>query len=428
MSASDTSFGTSRSDFVITTPDCLKDVTSRLKSQKSAPRLSRTMWACFKLLARLKIGTVHLTTPDGRTVTFAGDREGQEGYVTINRDRAVRRFLIGGHLGWCESYLDGDWDSPDIATFFEVILANAGEMRKTFSGKKLPRFMSWLIHKTHFNSIKGSKKNIYAHYDIGNDFYAHWLDSSMTYSAALFKDGNETLEKAQENKYRAMADAMHLEPGMSVLEIGCGWGGFAEFLGKNFDVNVTSITISNAQYDYAVKRIKDAGLEHKVTIKLEDYRTIAGRYDRIGSIEMFEAVGEKYWPVYFEKMRELLKPSGKAIVQTITIGNEHFESYRKSADYIQRYIFPGGMLPSPYALNKHIRNAGLRPEKPLSFGQDYAKTLQIWNENFQRIWPKLANKGFDGRFKRLWELYLCYCDAGFRDGTTDVIQIPIRKD
>lgn len=414
-------------DFVITTPECLKRFYDHIRTDNKVKKPSRTIRLAFQLLTKLRSGTVNMVLPDGQKVTFNGSQDGPEGTVIIHNDKAIRRFMTAGHLGFCEAYLAGEWDSPDIATFFEVILINAGEFRKTFSGKAWVRFLSNLIHKTKKNTVRGSRKNIYAHYDLGNDFYKTWLDESMTYSSALFLNDNDSLERAQENKYRKMADALDLKPGMSVLEIGCGWGGFSEYLATNHNVQVTAITISEEQYDYAVQRMRTAGLENRVTILLQDYRMVKGSYDRLASIEMLEAVGEDYWPVFFNRIHDLLEPGGCAVIQTITIGDEHFERYRNHADYIQRYIFPGGMLPSPSALSKQIELAGLQSGTPFSFGRDYARTLNKWNETFQKNWNEIRTMNFDSKFKRLWELYLCYCEAGFRDGTTDVIQIPITK-
>lgn len=393
----------------------------------AAYKPSRVMRLALFLLTNIKTGTIHFTLPDGHTVKFTGDHEGPHGEVTIHNERAVRRFLIGGHLGWCESYLERDWSSPDMAAFFEVILRNADTMRSTFSGRPWVRFLSRVIHNFRANTVRGSRKNIYAHYDIGNDFYKKWLDRSMTYSSALFKKDDDSLEDAQTQKYKAMEDSLMLKDGMSVLEIGCGWGGFAEFLGRNNNVSLKSITISPSQYAYASKRMKDCGLRENVEIILQDYRKVEGRFDRIASIEMFEAVGEKYWPLFFNKISRLLKPEGKAVIQTITISDAYFSMYRKQADYIQRYIFPGGMLPSLSRFKEEASKAGLKTGEPLEFGKSYAKTLAIWNKRFQKSWDDLQQTGFDERFKRLWEQYLAYCQAGFAAGNLSVMQIPLYK-
>lgn len=427
MTSSDILFGKA-SDFVIHTPDCVQKITASLKNKSDKHHISRTLRLCFYLLARIETGTLHFVAPDKSIYTFKGQRPGPQGTVIIHRERAIRRFFVKGNLGFCESYLEGDWSSPDIAAFFEVILHNGPQMKSTLLGKPWVRFLNRCLHKARPNSLKGSRRNIYAHYDIGNDFYAQWLDPSMTYSAALFDRSPElTLEEAQRRKYEALAHALHIENGMRVLEIGCGWGGFAEYLAQNYQCHLTAITISHEQYEYAKNRIVRAGLNDKVSVHFQDYRHITGRFDRIASIEMFEAVGERYWDIYFQKINEYLTDSGRAVIQTITIDDALFDAYRKKADFIQKYIFPGGMLPCQRALEKHASRAGLSSHDPLKFGTDYARTLRLWNENFQAKWSEIKNQGFDERFKRLWELYLCYCESGFRAGTTDVIQLPLTK-
>lgn len=389
---------------------------------------SRTMQLVIHLLSHLRKGRLRIILPDGHEYEFKADESGPSAVLNFHTDRVARRFLTGGKLGFCESYLDDEWSSPDIAALFELFLVNSQAFKTALMGKKWVRFMSRLIHTLRPNSQRGSRKNIYAHYDIGNDFYAAWLDPSMTYSAALFENENMTLEDAQEAKYAALLKQMDAQPHHHILEIGCGWGGFAEHAARTLGCRVTGITLSEAQHEYASEHMRQAGLADLVEIRLCDYRELNGAYDRIASIEMFEAVGEKYWPVYFQKLNALLKPGGQAGLQIITIRDADFESYRRSADYIQRYIFPGGMLPSQNRLEKEIRDSGLNVGPRLNFGKDYARTLQLWNERFQNAWPDLRHqKGFDTRFKRLWEQYLCYCEAGFRTGAIDVIHQNVYK-
>jgi cyclopropane-fatty-acyl-phospholipid synthase len=315
-----------------------------------------------------------------------------------------------------------------MAKFFEMILKNTDVLQAGLMGQPWMQAVSRLLHMMRPNTRKGSRKNIYAHYDIGNDFYSRWLDPSMTYSSALFEDGINDLEQAQLRKYEEMVRRLELQPQHHVLEIGCGWGGFAEYAARNVGCRVTGITISKAQYDYAVDRIQKAGLSDRVKIELIDYRDITGTYDRIASIEMFEAVGEAWWPTFFKTLRDRLTQGGWAVMQIITIRDDRFEHYRRNPDYIQRYIFPGGMLPSKAVLKQQIEKAGLRTGESLSFGADYAKTLKLWNDRFQAAWPHLRVNGLDERFKRLWEQYLCYCQAGFATGNIDVIQIAAHKD
>jgi cyclopropane-fatty-acyl-phospholipid synthase len=277
------------------------------------------------------------------------------------------------------------------------------------------------------NTRAQAKRNIYAHYDIGNTFYKSWLDPSMTYSSALFEDGANDLTAAKHNKYRRLAEALNLQPEQTVLEIGCGWGGFAEYAAKTYNVKVVGLTISQEQRDFAQKRIFEAGLNDRVEIRFQDYRDEAGQYDRIASIEMIEAVGEAFWPKYFSQLRDRLLPGGLAGIQAITISDNMFPTYRREVDFIQRYVFPGGMLPSPAVLKSLGEHFGIPVIKERIFGQDYARTLATWRHNFRQAWPSLTPLGFDERFRRLWEYYLAYCEAGFLSGNIDVRQVIFAK-
>src|SRR5207237_6834980 len=278
-------------------------------------------------------------------------------------------------------------------------------------------------HRPTRNQRRQARRKNYAHYAIGNAFYSAWLDPSMTYSSALFEDDTVDLTAAQHNKYRRLAEASELRPGQKLLEIGCGWGGFAEYAAKTFGTKVVGLTISKEQRDFAQKRIQDAGLGDKVEIRLQDYRNERDRYDRIASIEMIEAVGEQFWPKYFSQLRDRLLPGGLAGIQAITIQDKLFPSYRREVDFIQRYVFPGGMLPSPQVLKQLGEAFGVPVIRERIFGQDYAKTLATWRNNFREAWPNLMPLGFDDRFRRLWEYYLSYCEAGFLSGNIDVRQV-----
>ncbi len=412
-------------DFFIQTEAQLRYFLLKIKRDKTSYKPSRALKLCIRFARQIQIGSLDMVLPDGHKLRFVGKTDGPHGTVIIHNDRVAKRLLIGGKLGFCEAYLDGDWNSPDISAFYEMILRNEHVLLSVLNGKSWFRGVSKFIHSLNANSKSGSKKNIYRHYDIGNDFYQLWLDPTMTYSSALFKDGNDDLKIAQDAKYQEMTDRLGIKRDHHVLEIGCGWGGFAEYAAKTTGCKMTCVTISQAQYDYAVDRIKNAGLSDRVTILMKDYRDLDGMYDRIASIEMFEAVGEQYWPTYFKTLKNRLTQGGKACLQIITINEDDFDSYRNNADYIQRYIFPGGMLPSMSALKSQITQAKLRTTGHISFGLDYAKTLNIWNDKFQQSWPKLTKQGFDEKFKRTWEQYLCYCEAGFRAKTIDVIQIDI---
>ncbi len=371
----------------------------------------------------LRYGVLDITFPDGRTIRIPGKEDGPHGHLVINDYRVVRRILKSADMGVAEGYIAGEWSSPDVTSFLELFCVNHHVIEESIVASRLVRWFLRVVHWRNANTRTRARKNISAHYDLGNAFYEKWLDGTMTYSSALFETGREDLPAAQEEKYRHLAHRTGVETGHHVLEIGCGWGGFAEFAAREIGCKVTGLTISREQFDFARKRIFEAGLAEKVEIRFQDYRDERGLYDRIASIEMFEAVGEKYWPVYFETLRERLKPGGAAGIQVITIQDRLFEQYRATPDFIQRYVFPGGMLPCPSALERISRAAGLKRVHERIFGLDYARTLALWRERFRASWPQLQHMGFDDRFQRLWEYYLHYCEAGFRAGNIDVRQI-----
>ena len=369
-------------------------------------------------------GTLTVRLPDGRTVKVGGNGPGPDAHLVLHNWRLPGRAFAGGTIGVAESYMDGDWESPDVTTFLELFVVNQE------AGEKLAGGANWLIgtiqrvrHWFNENTKSGSKRNISAHYDLGNAFYSKWLDASMTYSSALFAAGANDLESAQAAKYRALARDTGIGPGDHVLEIGCGWGGFAEFAAREIGCRVTGLTISREQLDYAQKRIHKAGLADKVELKFQDYRDETGTYDRIASIEMFEAVGEKYWPAFFSKVKACLRAGGTAGLQIITIEEEGFQLYRKRPDFIQRYVFPGGMLPTPTILKNLGAEHGLSFLRERVFPQDYARTLAEWRQRFWGAWDSIVPLGFDERFKKLWEFYLHYCEAGFRAEYIDVRQV-----
>jgi cyclopropane-fatty-acyl-phospholipid synthase len=377
----------------------------------------------------MRAGKLNMVLPDGSTHHFEGVEPGPSATMIVKDARMVAKLAFGGCLGLAEGYMDGMWDSPNVTDILALGTANEQAWDNMLHGKAWARFASWLMHKLRPNTRKGSRKNISEHYDLGNDFYAEWLDPSMTYSSALFENGETDLAAAQAQKYRRLCESLELKPGMSVLEIGCGWGGFAEIAAGEFGANVTGITLSTEQLAYAQERIAKAGLSDKVTLRLQDYRDTRGSFDCIASIEMFEAVGEEYWPVYFQTVRDRLVPGGRAGIQVITIADRFFADYRKTADFIQRYVFPGGMLPSPTRLHEEIANAGLKLGEQLWFGKDYGETLARWNTLFQAKWETISGLSaqYDQRFKRLWEFYLGYCEVGFKAGWTDVGQIVIQR-
>lgn len=337
------------------------------------------------------------------------------------------RFLRGGDIGIAESYLRREWDTPNLTQFLYIFCVNHDLIQTMLGNRPVARAVQLVRHWFNRNTRRQARRNIYAHYDIGNAFYSAWLDPSMTYSSALFEDTTHDLTAAQHNKYRRLAEAIHLQPGQKLLEIGCGWGGFAEFAASNYNVKVVGLTISTEQHDFARKRIQAAGLGDNVEIRLQDYRDERGQYDRIASIEMIEAVGEQFWPHYFGQLRDCLKPGGFAGIQAITIQDRFFQTYRREVDFIQRYVFPGGMLPSPQVLKSLGDKFGVPVIRERIFGEDYAKTLATWRDNFRTAWPHLKPLGFDERFRRLWEYYLAYCEAGFLSGNIDVRQVIFSK-
>jgi len=395
-----------------------------LDGQNDLPRYFASV---FKLAQKLNRGRMDFRLPDGRLFRVDAPQPGPVAEITVHNPDVFTRLIREGDLGFAEAYLEGWWSTPDLQAFMDVLHADNDDVYDSFTGLQVVRFWERLRHWMNRNTKDQAKKNISAHYDLGNDFYGLWLDDTMTYSSALFATGQESLEKAQIAKYASMVDQMGAKPGDHVLEIGCGWGGFAEYAAKERGLKVTCLTISQEQYDYAENRMQKAGLSDRVEIKLQDYRDETGIYDGIASIEMFEAVGEKYWPTYFDAVRNRLKPGANATLQIITVEDKRFEIYRKSVDFIQKYIFPGGMLPSPSVLRKEVERAGLHVLKSIEFGESYSQTLRRWHDTFNERWDDVSLLGFDGRFRRMWNFYLTACAAGFHAGSIDVTQITVTK-
>ena len=400
---------------------------SVLTSTNNQQNLPRYFARVFDLVGKLNSGRVDFILPDGRRFRAEGSKPGPVAEVKINNPDVFARLVREGDLGFCDAYLDGWWTTPDLQAFMDFIHADNDDMYDGFPGMALVR--AWEKARFWFqsNTKRQALKNISYHYDLGNDFYSLWLDETMTYSSALFNTSQESLEKAQIAKYASMVDQMGVKPGDHVLEIGCGWGGFAEYAAKERGLKVTGLTISKEQLDYANKRIKSKGLSDKVNLKLQDYRDETGVYDGVASIEMFEAVGEKYWPVYFDKIKQCLKPGKQATLQIITIQDARWDVYRKSVDFIQKYIFPGGMLPSPSVLRQEIHRAGLSVQHSIEFGKSYSQTLRRWFEVFNNKWDNISAMGFDDRFRRMWNFYLTSCAATFESGNCDVTQITLQK-
>jgi len=373
----------------------------------------------FKRLDSIESGKLILTTPDGKTRTFEGKQPGETANIELRDWRVVGNMIRKGDIGFAEDYRAGNWETDDLTALTTLGLTNRQAMNSLVTGGKFSRTIAMLSYLLKVNSIKGSKKNIHAHYDLGNDFYKLWLDPSMTYSSALFKDGQENITQAQHNKYDRMIDCTGKSSG-SLLEVGCGWGGLAERASERGDFGIKGITLSEEQHKYAQNR-----LGNKAEIALEDYRHQTGKFDNIISIEMFEAVGEKYWPTYFSKIGNLLNKNGKAVIQTITMNEDDFPRYRKGGDFIRSFIFPGGMLPSSSRFKHEANQAGLKTENEFYFGQDYSKTLDIWLDEFDKKRDDVKALGFDDGFIRLWRFYLAACSAGFKTGRTNVMQVEL---
>lgn len=375
------------------------------------------------ILSHLHCGRLTLTLPDGSQHQFSGAMSGPDSDLTIHTESALRRLLHDGKMGFCEAFMDGEASSQSLPTLIELAVLHDKYLENALKTNIFRQAGLRLFHMLRRNNKLGSAKNIAHHYDIGNSFYEAWLDPTMTYSSAVFDSETDDLTTAQLNKYKRLAELADIQPGDRVLEIGCGWGGFAKFVSEHIGAHVTGITISQAQLAYAKASLAEAGLQNKVDLKLMDYRDLQGRFDKIVSIEMFEAVGQAYWPVYFDTISRMLKSGGRAVIQSITIDHDAFQSYRDQPDFIQRYIFPGGMLPSMPMLQSPVAQAGLELVAENGYASDYARTLQEWRARFLAAWPSLAGDKFDNRFKRMWELYLAYCEGGFRAGMIDVKQI-----
>ncbi len=373
-----------------------------------------------RMLPDLRAGVLRVRLPSGEVLERAGSESGPEVFVDVHRWRTFARLIWNGDVGFAGSYGDGDWSTPDIAALLRLLIDNEDGFKSTTHPTRFARFARRLHHLTRRNTRAGSKRNISEHYDLGNRFYAAWLDRDMSYSSAIYQDPRQSLEEAQHEKLVRIAELLELAGGERVLEIGCGWGALASHLIGRHECEVRGLTLSSEQLAYARSRLRNDGLSGSADMRLLDYRDATGTYDRIVSIEMIEAVGESYWPVYFRTLRERLREGGLAVLQVITIAEERFAAYRDRPDFIQRFIFPGGMLPTDRLVHEHARRAGLTPVAQESFGDSYARTLEEWRRRFLEAWPRLAEQGFDERFRRLWEYYLAYCETGFRTGRTDV--------
>ncbi len=400
------------------------EILTSARGQKNLPRYFR---AVLSTLERLENGRLDIHLPDGRIFRRQAATPGPAARLDVHNSDCFTRLIRDGSIGFSEAYMDGWWSTPDLQTFMDLVMTSNNRVYDGFPGmgvvRAYERFLFWLKR----NYRGQARKNISYHYDLGNDFFAAWLDETMTYSSAVFATGQEDLAKAQTAKYAAIVDQMGVSAGDHVLEIGCGWGGFAEYAAGTRGLRVTALTISREQHDFAVARIKNAGLSGQVEISLRDYRDETGTYDGIASIEMFEAVGEKYWPAYFETLHNRLKRGAQATLQIITTPDDRFKAYRKRVDFIRKYIFPGGMLPSPGVLQAQVARAGLTHVRTQEYSDSYDQTLRRWYETFNAAWGDIEKMGFDSRFRRMWNFYLTSSASSFSGRNCDLIQITVAR-
>ena len=406
----------------------MNSTTAPFSLPDSAPSAARSV---LKLLQRLRIGTLELQCPDGTQLHFGQAEPGAPRAAMRIKDWDVcAAVLKAGDVGFGESYLEGHWSTPDLIALLRLFLANREAVESALYGSWWGSLLYRARHLLNRNTRRGSRKNIQAHYDLGNPFYRLWLDETMNYSSAWFA-GNpgQTLAEAQRAKMRRAIDECALAPGQRLLEIGCGWGAVAECAGRERGLQITGVTLSTEQLAWAQERLSQQGLANQADLRLQDYREIPETgFDAVVSVEMFEAVGREYWPGYFRAVHDKLKPGGRACIQTITIRDDLFARYVQGTDFIQQYIFPGGLLPSPSAFREAAGRAGLRVVNELAFGPDYGETLRRWRHDFLAREPQVLKLGYDARFVRLWEFYLAYCEAAFDAGSTDVMQFTLVRD
>ena len=379
----------------------------------------------FSALKMIKYGKIIVTDYDQSKHIFGND-ENLIVFVKINRSDFFKKIISKGSIGMAEAYMNNEFETDNLSNLIELTAKNIEIVHK-FSGILDLSFINYVKNIFNKNTKSNSKKNISKHYDLGNEFFSLWLDDTLTYSSAIFENDKLDLEKAQINKYKKLTSLIKPKIGDKVLEIGCGWGGFAEFIGKNYDVKLDCITISKKQFDYAKNRIYKIGLNEKINIKMQDYRDVKNKYNSIASIEMIEAVGQDYLKNYFQSIKKNLKDDGKAAIQAITIDDKLFNRYKKKEDFIQKYIFPGGFLPSKNSLVEYAKKTGLEFTQCNSYGAHYSNSLKIWREKFFKSWEHISKQGFDNTFKRMWNFYLSYCEAGFRSKNIDLIQFSLLK-
>jgi len=383
------------------------------------PRRSILYRLVDKAIPAMPAGQLCLVLPNGETIERHGEAPGPDATMVVQRWRALRSMLVGGEYGFADGYLDGEWTTPDLAQLLEFCARNESALAAKAASGPLSLLRNRLLHWLRRNSRRGSRRNISAHYDLGNSFFKPWLDAGMNYSSALWANCN-TLERAQEVKLDRIASLLELTGGERVLEIGCGWGALAEKMIRHYRASVLGITLSIEQLSYARSRLAGETAYGRADLRVLNYRDVSGGFDRIVSVEMIEAVGERYWQNYFGKLRNCLVSGGVAVLQAITIDEQRFAAYRKTPDFIQRYIFPGGVLPTRSIIEQEASRAGLKLVHHESFGDSYVKTLREWRTRFLQAWPRIEPLGFNERFRRMWEFYLAYCEVGFNLGTIDV--------
>lgn len=397
-------------------------VNQSLGAQDIGTRIAQPFveWIGLKLIGNPRHGGITIVLPNGRSRTIGRPTTGEHAVLKLNNFKVIGEAMRRGTVGFAAAYINGDIEVDDLTALFRFFLQNRDMFENANPGLFRRAAQDLAYHLARGNTREGSKQNISEHYDLGNDFYGQWLDPSMTYSSALFASGDQSLEEAQRAKYHRVADMAGVTEGSSVLEIGCGWGGFAETIARDYKANLHGITLSREQLKYGLDRLERQGLDGLAKLVFEDYRDTTGQYDHIGSIEMIEAVGEEHWPSYFQTVHDRLKPGGTAAIQAITINEADFEGYRSGPDFIQRYIFPGGMLLTKTAMQQQGDRVGLVLENVETFGLSYARTLKLWRERFLERWPVIAPLGYDEAFRRKWVYYLAYCEAGFAEGSIDV--------
>ena len=380
----------------------------------------------FNTLKNIKFGYLEITNHSGELLKFGNPRDPLKANLDIKKSNFTFNLIKGGSVGLAESYMRNEFQTKNLSDLIEVTARNIKQIHK-FSGLLDLPFINFFKNILIKNTKNRSKENIAKHYDLGNEFFSLWLDKTLTYSSAIFDEKSKDLSDAQNNKYQKLIDLIRPNSGDKVLEIGCGWGGFAEYLGKKYDVKLDCITISKKQFEYAKERIHRCGLNEKVNIEIKDYRDLRDKYNSIASIEMIEAVGQNYLESYFKTIKNNLSNNGSAAIQAITIDDALFDRYKNKEDFIQKYIFPGGFLPNKNSINKYVSDNGLTIKSYESYANHYSDTLAIWRDEFNKKWDQIKNQGFDLTFKRMWEFYLCYCEAGFKSKNIDLIQFSIQN-